>query len=555
MVNARGKWWIFRSRGLLLLLWQLGACAAFVLAGAVLLGLPPWLFGWLDAVQLGILCLAYVLSTVVPLACALLRIRWHPALNLVLAAVFFGCAWVYGHLSHTDIPPALAIQLGIVCVLLNGALGYLSKSDRSRWLIRAVGALAIAIALIAVPGLAPLRHSTLAHVVYRALEEPRSRVVDTALHRVQINIFRGRIPLPEALGGGLAVADEKLLLVTGDGLFYLLELSADSERLTVQALDYTVPANSAEFQEDTKGSFGKENFRVLGIQILDGSLPGQKHMLVSHHYWHREKACYVVRVSAALIPWPDFQAGSAPPGWRTLYETTPCLSLKSSQRKIFVGHQSGGRMIQTGPAQILLTVGDHGYDGFNAAPAVAQDMAVAYGKTIEIDTGSGEHRIFTSGHRNPQGLHRDSEGRIWLTEHGPKGGDELNLLRSGGNYGWPVTTLGADYEGFSWPPATESEPSPDFIEPVFAWTPSIAVTALTHIEGGDFERWQGDLIAASLKARSIYRIHLVRDQAIMAEPMVSHERTRDIVRDSAGRIVFWTDRAAVGVLKRAAEED
>jgi hypothetical protein len=527
----------------------------FVLAGAILLGLPPWLFGRLEVMQLGLLCLAYLLSTIVPLAFAYRRTRWHPVLGVFLTGVFFAWARVCALLSGSEIPLGLAITMGVVCVVLNGTLDYFSHPDRSRLMIRVVRIMVIAAALATALGLAQLRDSKLAHVLYRGLEAPRVRVVDTALHRVQFNIFRGRIPLPDALGGGLAVAGEKLLLVTGDGLFYLLELSANSDRLTVEAMDYKVPANGAEFHEDTEHAFSPKYFRVLGILLLEGPLSGQRQILVSHHYWQREKACYTVRVSSALIALPEFLAGNGRPEWTTLYESTPCLSLKNSLGTIFAGYQSGGRMIQTGPDKILLSVGDHAYDGVKAAPAVSQDMAVAYGKTIEIDTANGASRIFTSGHRNPQGLHRDSKGRIWLTEHGPKGGDELNLLRLGGNYGWPVATLGADYWHFSWPPVMGSNPNQDFVEPSFAWVPSIAVTALTHIEGGEFERWQGDLIAASLKARSIFRIHLAHDRAIMAEPIFTHERMRDIVRDNKGRIIFWTDRAAIGVLKRAAEQD
>jgi aldose sugar dehydrogenase len=96
---------------------------------------------------------------------------------------------------------------------------------------------------------------------------------------------------------------------------------------------------------------------------------------------------------------------------------------------------------------------------------------------------------------------------------------------------------------------------PEFTDPSFAWTPSIATSNLTSVEGGDFERWQGDLIVSTLISRSLYRVHFEHGEPVLAEPIPVEERVRDVVRDSRGRIIFWTDRAAIGLLARAAEDD
>jgi glucose/arabinose dehydrogenase len=184
---------------------------------------------------------------------------------------------------------------------------------------------------------------------------------------------------------------------------------------------------------------------------------------------------------------------------------------------------------------------------------ISQDMESAYGKIIEIDTITGSNRIFTSGHRNPQGLHQDSQGRIWSTEHGPQGGDELNLIQFGKNYGWPMISLGTDYGTFSWPVAESSRPEQDFEEPAFAWVPSIGISSLTSIEGGHFQQWRGDLVIGSLMSRSIYRVRIEHDRPVLVEPIAVNERIRDLVRDKNGHIIFWTDSAGIGLLKEASE--
>jgi glucose/arabinose dehydrogenase len=312
--------------------------------------------------------------------------------------------------------------------------------------------------------------------------------------------------------------------------------------------------NSAEFDALPYESLRSDLFHAITTLVLEGAAPDEIRILVSHHFWQADQACYVVRVSSLVTSVPDLLAGRTRGDWQTLYDTTPCMPLDRHTNHKFMGHQSGGRMIQLDPQHILLSVGDFAFDGFNAELKASQDMSMAYGKTIEIDLRTGTGRVFTSGHRNAQGLHLDAQGRIWLTEHGPKGGDELNLIHEGNNYGWPLVTLGAEYESFSWPGSESSALHPEFTGPSFAWTPSIATSNLTSVEGGDFERWQGDLIVSTLIARSLYRVHFEQDEPVLAEPIPVGERVRDIVRDSRGRIVFWTDRAAIGILARAAED-
>ena len=104
-----------------------------------------------------------------------------------------------------------------------------------------------------------------------------------------------------------------------------------------------------------------------------------------------------------------------------------------------------------------------------------------YGKTIRIDPNDWSATKFSLGHRNPQGITIDDKGRIWVVEHGPMGGDELNLIRQGANYGWPSVTLGVNYSGElvddkRWLPNPRQGRHDDYESPVFAWMPSIGVS-------------------------------------------------------------------------------
>jgi glucose/arabinose dehydrogenase len=179
----------------------------------------------------------------------------------------------------------------------------------------------------------------------------------------------------------------------------------------------------------------------------------------------------------------------------------------------------------------------------SSTDVVAQDAAFSYGKTIAIDVADGGSSFFTIGHRNAQGLYIDHSGHIWSTEHGPQGGDELNRLIRGGNYGWPYATYGTEYGALSWPlnkPESEWKEQ-RYQHPVFAWVPSIGVSNLVVVEQGLFSRWYGDLLISSLRQETIFRTRLRDGQVAYLEPIVIGSRIRDILEGHDGSIVLWTD--------------
>ena len=149
----------------------------------------------------------------------------------------------------------------------------------------------------------------------------------------------------------------------------------------------------------------------------------------------------------------------------------------------------------------------------------AQDLGDLGGKVIRLrDDGSVppdnpfvgrpgvRPEIFTWGHRNPQGLamHPDT-GRMWLVEHGPRGGDELNLLVAGANYGWPLATHGIDYSGAK---ISDHKSLPGMEDPVRVWVPSISPSGLCFYTGDRFPRWKGSAFTGALSNEALFRIEL-----------------------------------------------
>lgn len=155
--------------------------------------------------------------------------------------------------------------------------------------------------------------------------------------------------------------------------------------------------------------------------------------------------------------------------------------------------------------------------------------------------------IWSYGHRNPQGLVYDSEHeRLWMIEHGPRGGDEINLIQRGANYGWPVVSHGKEY----WGPVDvgEATSKPGMVDPVKVYIPSIAPGSLLLYSGRAFPDWQGDLFSGALKLRHLNRVTLDADGNAVAEARLLEdldERIRALAESPEGWIYLSTDSGRV----------
>ncbi|WP_375262709.1 PQQ-dependent sugar dehydrogenase [Palleronia sp.] len=196
----------------------------------------------------------------------------------------------------------------------------------------------------------------------------------------------------------------------------------------------------------------------------------------------------------------------------------------------------------------------------------AQDTDNTYGKIVRV-TQDGEipddnpfadvegaiGEIWTLGHRNIQGADiRPETGELWALEHGPAGGDELNLIEQGENYGWPVVSYGRQYDG---PLVGSGEPrSEEFVEPRYYWDPVIAPGGFTFYDGEMFEGWQGNVLASSLVPGGLVRLTLDGDTVTGEERLVTDRgRIRDVEVDRDGGVLLLTDKENGEILRVTTE--
>ena len=222
--------------------------------------------------------------------------------------------------------------------------------------------------------------------------------------------------------------------------------------------------------------------------------------------------------------------------------------------------QWGGRLALDGKGYLFITIGDRQWPSegdLSAHPS--QSLANHNGTTIRLHEDGrvpednpfvgqeGVHpEIWTYGHRNAQGLAIHPEtGDVWLNEHGPQGGDELNLIRPGLNYGWPIVGFGVNYRtGIAIHSATHLD---GMEPPVHIWVPSIGVTGMLFYTGTAFPDWQGDMIVASLRGEQLVRLTLNEQQVARQETLINGiGRIRDVRQGPNGIIYLAMDGDARG---------
>lgn len=160
-----------------------------------------------------------------------------------------------------------------------------------------------------------------------------------------------------------------------------------------------------------------------------------------------------------------------------------------------------------------------------------------------IDRDGARPEIYSYGHRNPQGMALHPNGEIWIHEHGPQGGDELNRILAGRNYGWPVITYGVNYVIGT--PIGEGTAKPGMEQPLHYWVPSIAPSGMAFYRGDRFPAWRGDLFIGSLKFRLLVRLRLDGMTVVDEERLLQGElgRIRDVRNGPDGYLYLLTDES------------
>lgn len=210
---------------------------------------------------------------------------------------------------------------------------------------------------------------------------------------------------------------------------------------------------------------------------------------------------------------------------------------------------------------------DHGYLyvtlGERNQRERAQHLDTHHGKVLRLhDDGrvpddnpfvgrKGAHpEIYSYGHRNPQGMMYDSEtGLLWTHEHGPRGGDTLNIIRPGRNYGWPLATYGEEYHGGTI--GALPEELEDVENPIIHWTPSIAPCGMAQLREGAFPEWEGNLFIGALVQQHIRRVVLDGERVAHQEVLLRDEvgRIREVAVGPDGNLWFTTDARTGGIYR------
>lgn len=222
--------------------------------------------------------------------------------------------------------------------------------------------------------------------------------------------------------------------------------------------------------------------------------------------------------------------------WQTLFQ------MEQLTRK---GHHFGSRLVFDQAGYLFITLGDRGQR------ARSQDLTDTAGSVIRLhDDGRipadnpsfSQASIYSYGHRNIQGaaLHPET-GQLWTHEHGPQGGDEVNIIQAGANYGWPVITYGKEYgTGFD---IGEGTQRPDIQAPIHQWTPSIAPSGMAFYTGDQFPQWRGDLLIGALKFQLLVRLELEGNKVIKEHRLLQQAvgRIRDVKQGPDGYIYLLSD--------------
>jgi glucose/arabinose dehydrogenase len=222
------------------------------------------------------------------------------------------------------------------------------------------------------------------------------------------------------------------------------------------------------------------------------------------------------------------------------------------------GNHFGSRIVQAMDGTLFVTNGEHFTDR-----DMAQTLDNDLGKIVRITTDGtappdnpfankpgAKPEVWSYGHRNPQGLALNpADGKLWEQEHGARGGDEINIIQKGHNYGWPRVSYGVNYDGT--PVGTGKTKMEGVDDPRWHWTPSIAPSGMAFYTGDLFPTWKGSLFNGALKSQLLSRLELKGDAVVKEERLLQalNERIRDVRQGPEGALYLLTDSASGRILR------
>ena len=305
------------------------------------------------------------------------------------------------------------------------------------------------------------------------------------------------------------------------------------------------------------GTDGKKSAAVAGVPKVDGRDQGglldvvlgpdyeKTQLIYLSYYEKRDKGNGLAVARAKLV------GGAAP-------KLEQVKIIFSMQPTLDSTKHAGGRLVFAPDGMLFVTLGER---SILEGRVQARDLKSDFGKVVRItpdgsipkdnpfvNKPEARPEIWTLGHRNVLAADLDAKNRLWVVEMGPRGGDELNLVEKGKDYGWPTIGYGEEYSG---DPIHKSTQAPGLEQPVYYWDPVISPGALTIYSGDLFPEWKGNFLIAGLSSKALIRLVLKDDRVIGEERLLTSReaRIRDVVQGPDGAVYLLTDGKDAKLLK------
>ncbi len=366
-----------------------------------------------------------------------------------------------------------------------------------------------------------------------------------------LEFVEARIGPPMGGGGALTQVEGHILHVSPLGRISVLSKDMKLAPTGLEAPMGVPELRKSKYAKDTM--FSWHHFRAYDLLPVKKA-PGQYDLYASFSRYEGEQ-CFQFAVWRTPIAVDDDGVKATTSKWEQVFTARPgCLRPKDRGWR-FLGLGAGGRLLQLDDHTLLVSVGDHQYDGFNDSWAAAQDPATDLGKIVAIDIQTKAARVYATGVRNPQGFALFRDGRIFDTEHGPQAGDEINIIKEGANYGWPLATYGVNY-GYprrDWPFSKTQGDHAFGEKPIFSFTPSIGISNIVEVDPKEFPLWQSDAILGSLRGSTLFHLRIEGDRVRYVEPFFTREgfRFRDLTNLPDGGFAVLTNDGTIMIWRNA----
>lgn len=329
-------------------------------------------------------------------------------------------------------------------------------------------------------------------------------------------------------GGSLTIVKNKILIVDRLGNFFIFDFN------NVKKINTTIQNNLVNYLNNYSGKnikFTSDTLRTYSI-VFDEK---EKNLYVSFTKFIDKN---ISRLVVSRIKF-DLAAESFFGEWEDIFSSEDLFESAPSS-------QFGGGKMVIFKRDLYLTVG-YAYEKFfnNQLYSSSDDINSATGKVIKINLDTKNTEVITRGHRNSQGLTVLTNGKIISTEHGDQGGDKINEIVKGSHYGYPHKSFGTSYGTYQL--SGSDDQNSKYKDPIYYFSPSIGISSV--IESTNFNpKWNNNWLIGSLKARTLYRAHVLDNRIISVEPIWIGDRIRDIVELNQ-KIIILTDQATIIILE------